>query len=279
MKSGSPFPRESGEAPVGVTAEVEPCNGLLPGVAALFVRDCAELVEPHLLRQCPLADLGTEARPARHHARELQRTRGRPRPPQRRRERRDDSRPSRTRDTSAGARTVAPCGAAAISSSTPLSSEAACRPPGIRHGEAGPSGKLRGARTHQVQHRHLLGAVRYAAPAAVARSVRRSRGRRPSPRSGTYTAASPSRSATHRSLMIIPFGVRVAPYTNASDPAASMSLVNRPWTHSSYRGAGQLQHRAVGARDHGALQHRVGLCRSERARPGNEKLGPRLSSA
>ena len=55
---------ESAQLPIGVAAEVEAGDGLLSGIAALGVRDPADLVVAHFLRQGPLVDLGAQCGPA-----------------------------------------------------------------------------------------------------------------------------------------------------------------------------------------------------------------------
>src|SRR5690606_28807783 len=64
LERGVVDPAEAPQLAVGVPAEVQPGDGLLAGVAALGVRDAPDVVEAHFLRQGPVADLGTERRPA-----------------------------------------------------------------------------------------------------------------------------------------------------------------------------------------------------------------------
>ena len=57
-------PGQAAEVAVGVAAEVQSRDGLLPGVAPLLVRHAAVLVEADFLHQRLLVDLGATAGPA-----------------------------------------------------------------------------------------------------------------------------------------------------------------------------------------------------------------------
>jgi len=63
---------EAAQLPVGVTAEVQPGDGLLTGVAPFRIRHAADLVESDFLRDRLLVHLGTETRPPGQHAEQLE---------------------------------------------------------------------------------------------------------------------------------------------------------------------------------------------------------------